>query len=157
MKSAFKSELKEWMKKILSPYCIDKCKDSCCDCSEKGEIHIDQGHQRLFQTDKLTGQKVRFSNEKINRPRLYKISDSWHFSGGLCPNYNPKTKSCLIYNQHPMCALFPLVKVKDAYFIVSSCELYKMDSDKEPLKSLILIFKKHKIRLFKEENNEDLT
>lgn len=148
MKSAFKIELKSWMKNVLSPYCIKLCKDSCCDCSKEGDILIDEGHEHLFKTFKLNGKKVPFSNKVLNKPHLYRDNlGKWHFTAGICPNYNPKDKKCMIHNQHPMCALFPLVKVDEGYKIFSTCGLSKMDINHEPLKSLIEICKKHGIKL----------
>jgi Fe-S-cluster containining protein len=155
MKSAFKTELKAWMNNVLSPYCMKTCKYSCCDCSKEGDIKIDVGHEHLFQTYKLNGRKVHFSNKhKAGKPYLYKdCFGQWHFTGGLCPNYNPKEKKCFIHNQHPMCALFPLAKKQEGYEIVSTCELSKMDIAQEPLKSLIEICKKHNVELILHDNN----
>ena len=148
MKSAFKTELKAWMKDVFSPYCMKSCKDSCCDCSKEGDIHIDAGYEHLFKTFKMNGQKVPYSNKFIKKSHLYKDnSGHWHFTFGLCPNYNPKDKKCMIHNQHPMCALFPLVKTEGGYRIVSTCELHKMDINQEPLKSLLELCEKHGIKL----------
>jgi Fe-S-cluster containining protein len=151
MKSAFKIELKAWMKNALSPYCIKSCKNSCCDCSKEGDILLDPGHEHLFKTFKLNGRKVPFRNDGFkNGPHLYKDNlGHWYFTGGICPNYDPKDKKCMIHNQHPMCALFPLVKEDGGYRIVSACGLHKMDINQEPLKSLIEIFKKHGLKLIK--------
>lgn len=148
MKSAFKIELKKWMKDMLSPHCIKSCKNSCCDCSKQGEIPIDFGHEKLFQTFKLTSQKVHFSDKNVKKPHLYKdYAGNWHFTAGLCPNYNPEDKKCMIHNQHPMCALFPLSKAEEGYKLVSACELHDMNIEQEPLKSLIGLFAKHNVKL----------
>jgi len=148
MKDKFKTEIKEWMKNVLSPYCLKECKNSCCDCTKEGGIPIDFGHEHLFKTFKIGGKKVHFSNDGKNGPHLYKDKHGrQHFTGGLCPNYDLKNKKCLIYNQHPMCALFPLGKTEEGYQLISACELNKMNPEKEPLKSLLAIFKKHGIIL----------
>jgi Fe-S-cluster containining protein len=149
MKSAFRTELKAWMKDVLSSYCMKSCKDSCCDCSNGEAIKIDKGHEHLFQAFKLNGRKVPFSDKSIKKPHLYKDNLDWYFTAGLCPNYNPKDKKCLIHNQHPMCALFPLVKKDEGYEIVSTCELSKMDMNQEPLKSLLELCGKHGIKLIR--------
>ena len=148
MKDKFKIELKAWMKNVLSPYCLKSCKNSCCDCSKEGDIKIDLGHEHLFKTFKRDGRKVPFSNTGKNGPHLYNDRlGQQYFTGGLCPNYNSRDKRCLIYNKHPMCALFPLGKTEEGYQLISACELHKMDAGKEPLKSLLEIFKKHGIIL----------
>ena len=152
MKSAFKIELKAWMKNVLSPYCLKSCKDSCCDCSKEGNIHIDSGHEHLFKTFKLNGKKVPFKNKclKIGNPHLYKDNlGHWYFTAGLCPNYNLKDKKCMIHNQHPMCALFPLEKTEEGYKIISVCGLYNGDMNQEPLKSLLELCKKHGFKLIR--------
>jgi hypothetical protein len=152
MEKGLKAELKAWRNNILSPYCLNSCKHSCCDCSIEGEIPIDRGFEHLFKTFKTTGKKVHFSNKtlKAGKPHLYWFDkDNLCFTGGLCPNYNPETKKCLIHNQHPMCALFPLEKTSEGYGIISACELYHMDWSQEPLKSLTEIFKKHGVKLMR--------
>jgi len=150
MKSAFKIGLKAWMRDSLSHYCLESCKDSCCDCSKAGDIHIDAGHEHLFKAFKMKGIKVPFMNISSKKPHLYKdYAGHWHFTSGICPNYNPETKKCMIHNQHPMCALFPLAKADEGYKIISACELGKMDANQEPLKSLLELCKKHGIELIK--------
>lgn len=150
----FIADLKIWQKEVLSPYCLKTCKNSCCDCSNEGVIHIDQGHEYLFKKFKMNGRSVPYRNfinpgSKINSPHLFRDkAGNWYFSGGLCPNYNPKDKKCMIHNQHPMCKLFPLVKEGEKeYKLVTSCELYKMDENKEPLKSLLEICHQNDIKL----------
>ena len=150
MKDEFKAELKKWMKTNLSPYCLNTCKDSCCECFNEECIYIDRGHEHLFKINKINGKKVCFTNKKLksNIPHLYKDkSGNWYFTGGTCPNYDSKNKKCMIYNKHPMCALFPLEETNKGYKIVNCCEINKMNASQEPLKSLVEIFKKHKIPL----------
>lgn len=149
MKDEFKTELKNWMKNSLSPYCLNSCKSSCCECFGEECIYIDKGHEHLFKTYRLNGKKVIFSNKKLksNIPHLYKDGLNWYFTGGTCPNYDPKNKKCIIYNKHPMCALFPLEKIDEGYKIIDCCEIYKMNLSQEPLKSLVEIFRKHRIPL----------
>jgi hypothetical protein len=151
MKNEFKIELKKWMKNSLSPYCLNSCKNSCCECFNDECIYIDRGYEHLFKTNKLNGKKVCFSNKKLkpNIPHLYKDGPDWYFTGGICPNYDSKNKKCMIYNQHPMCAIFPLEKIDEGYKIVDCCEIHKMDPSQEPLKSLFEIFKKNKMPLIR--------
>ena len=151
MKDEFITELKNWMKNSLSPYCLNSCKNSCCVCFNDECIYIDRGYEHLFKTNKLSGKKVRFSNKRLlsNIPHLYKDGMDWYFTGGICPNYDSKNKKCMIYNQHPMCAIFPLEKTDVGYKIVDCCEIYKMNPGQEPLKSLFEIFRKHNISLIK--------
>lgn len=150
MNKAFENELKIWMKNNLSPYCLTTCKDSCCDCTSEGFIPIDEGYENLFKTFKLSKRKVPFSNKitKKGKPHLYKDeAGNWYFTGSLCPNYDPKSKKCMIHNQHPMCTLFPLMRDNQDYKINSACELYKMNPNEEPMTSLIELCNKYNIKL----------
>ena len=154
MKSAFENELKIWMKNNLSPYCLTTCKDSCCDCSKEGFIPIDEGYEHLFKKFKIDRRTVPFSNKisKKGKPHLYKDEiGNWYYSGSFCPNYNPKDKKCMIHNQHPMCALFPLIKKEKEYQIVLACPLHKMEFNEEPLKSLFELCNKHGVKLCKQK------
>jgi len=155
MKSeAFERELQKWMKKTLNPYCLDECEVSCCE--GEGIIQIDKGYEYLFKTYGLTGKKVPIKNQNYKGPHLFKSKKTglWYFDGKACPNYDPKTKKCLIHNQHPRCALYPLLKTEkphEGYTLFSICSLHKLKEDQEPLKSLIKLCKKHGIKLFKED------
>ena len=147
----FEDELKIWMKKRLNPYCLNKCKQSCCDC--EGSVQIDYGYKHLFEKFRSTGKKVPIKPQKFKGPHLFKEKRTglWFFEGGACPNYDPKNKLCLIHNKYPRCTLFPLLKIKQGYMIFTTCALHQMNPDKEPLKSLIALCRKHKINLYAED------
>lgn len=153
LKSVFKVELNNWMQNVLSLYCLKTCKKSCCDC--EGAVKIDKGYEHLFQTYKLTGKKVPVKPMNSLGPHLFKFKEDnhWYFTGGACPNYNKENKKCLVHGQHPMCVLYPLIKIKDGYQIFSVCELHKLNFNQEPLKSLFLICKKYGLKLEKEKTN----
>ena len=149
----FEIELQEWMKNTLNPYCLNECKTSCCD--GEGVVQIDKGHEHLFKTYKLTGKKVPIKEQNSRGPHLFKSKDNglWYFDGKTCPNYDPKTKKCLIHHQYPRCALYPLLKTgkpHEGYTLFSLCSLHKLRENQEPLKSLIQLCKKHGFKLFKE-------
>ena len=137
----FNTDLKLWMTKKLNPYCLKKCRQSCCDC--EGHLEISPKYISLFKKYKLTNKKVPVEKKNFKGPHLYKDKKMWFFEGGACPNYDTLHKSCLIHNKYPRCALFPLLKTKHGYMIFSTCELHKMDLKKEPLKSLVVLFKKY--------------
>jgi len=151
----FEAELQEWMKDILNPYCLNECKISCCDC--EGAVQIDKGYEHLFKTYKLTGKEAPIKKQDFKGPHLFKNKDNgvWYFTGGTCPNYDSKNKKCLIHNQYPRCALYPLVKIgkpQEVYMLVSICSLHKLGDNQEPLKSLIQLCKKYGFKLFKEKS-----
>jgi len=154
MKSdTFERELQEWMKNTLSPYCLNECKISCCDC--EGTVQIDGGYEHLFKTYTLTGKKVLIKKQAQSGPHLFKSKDdgAWHFGGGSCPNYDAKNKRCLIHNEYPRCALYPIMKTENSwkeYTLFSVCSLHKLKENQEPLKSLIQLCKKHGFKLSKE-------
>lgn len=150
----FEKELQEWMKNTLSSYCLNECKVSCCDC--EGAVQIDRGYESLFQTYKLTGKKVPVEKQNFKGPHLFKskYNGLWYFEGGTCPNFDIKNKKCLIHNQYPRCALYPIVKTEkphEGYTLFSVCNLHKLKDNQEPLKSLIQLCKKHGFKLFKEK------
>ncbi len=149
-KNSFKLELNKWMETVLSPYCLKSCKKSCCDC--EGAVKIDKGYEHLFQTYKLTRKKVSVKPMHSIGPHLFKFKkdNHWYFEEGICPNYDSKNKKCLVHNQHPMCVLYPLVKINGNYSLFSVCELHKLNFNQEPLKSLFLLCKKYGIKLEKE-------
>jgi Fe-S-cluster containining protein len=149
----FEKELQEWMKNTLNPYCLNECKILCCDC--EGEVQINKGYEHLFKTYKLTGKKVPIKKENYRGPRLFKSKHDglWYFSGGACPNFDPKNKKCLIHNKYPRCTLYPLMKTEkpdEGYMLFSICSLHKLKEDQEPLKSLIQLCHKHGFKLSKE-------
>jgi Fe-S-cluster containining protein len=150
----FEKELQEWMKNTLNPYCLNECKISCCDC--EGAIQIDKGYEHLFETYKLTGEKVSITKKTRGLPHLFKSKHNglWYFWGRACPNYDPKNKKCLIHNQYPRCALYPLIKIGktgDKYVLSYVCGLHKLKENQEPLKSLIQLCKKHNVKLSKQK------
>jgi Fe-S-cluster containining protein len=172
----FERELQEWMKNTLNPYCLGECKISCCDCG--GTIQIDKGYEHLFKIYRLTGKKVPIQKQTRGEPHLFKSKDNglWYFWGKTCPNYDAKNKKCLIHNEYPRCALYPIVKKtlydssggflddpkskrfmdiktgkpNEGYTLFSVCSLHKLKENQEPLKSLIQLCKKHGFKLFKE-------
>ena len=148
---AFEKELQEWMKNGLSRYCLDECEVSCCE--GEGLIQIDKGYEHLFKTYKLTGKKVPIKDQNSKKPYLFKSKKTglWYFDGDACPNFDPKTKKCLIHNKYPRCALYPLVKTGKGYTIFSICSLHRLKNNQEPLKSLIKLCKKYKVLLLKED------
>ena len=151
-KELFEKELQEWMNTTLNPYCLNECKISCCDC--EGAVQIDKGYEHLFKTYKLTGKAVPVKNQNESGSYLFKNEENglWYFWGGACPNYDPKNKKCLIHGQYPRCKLYPLEKTgKEDYTLFSICSLHKLKADQEPLKSLILLCKKHGFKLYKEK------
>lgn len=149
----FKSELQAWMKNTLSPYCLNECKTSCCDCD--GVVQIDRGYEYLFKTNKLTGKKIPSKKQAHKGAHLFQIQNKgvWYFSGAACPNYDPNNKKCLIHNQYPRCALYPIVKNEDekGYTLFSVCSLHKLKETQEPLKSLIELCEKYGLKLVKEK------
>jgi hypothetical protein len=150
----FESELQEWMKNTLSPYCLNECKISCCDC--EGIIQINKGYEHLFKTYRLTGEEVPIKEQGSQGEHLFKSKQDglWYFQGCACPNYDAKNKKCLIHNQYPRCALYPIVKAekpKKGYTLFSVCSLHKLKENQEPLKSLIQLCKKHGFKLSKEK------
>jgi Fe-S-cluster containining protein len=148
--NAFEKDLQKWMKKNLSPYCLDECGVSCCE--GEGLIQIDKGYEKLFKTFRLSGKKVPIQGKNSKKPYLFqsKKTGLWYFDGDACPNFDPKNKRCLIHNQYPRCKLYPLLKTGKGYTIFSVCSLHRLGENQEPLKSLIQLCKKHKVRLFKE-------
>lgn len=148
----FEKELQEWMNNTLNPYCLKECKISCCSC--EGAVQIDKGYEHLFQTYKTTGKKVEVRKQNFKGPHLFKskYNGLWYFEGGACPNYDSKSKKCLIHGQYPRCSMYPIVKSekKGEYLLFSICSLHKMKEDEEPLKSLINLCKKHGLKLKKE-------
>lgn len=147
----FEQELQKWMQEVLSPYCLNECKISCCDC--EGTIKINKGYEHLFKTNKLTGEKIPVKEQNSIGAHLFEYKGVWYFGGKTCPNYDVKAKKCLIHNEYPRCALYPLVKNKSGYMIFSVCSLHKLKENQEPLKSLIQLCKKHNLKLFKEKSN----
>lgn len=150
----FEKELQKWMKETLNPYCLNECKISCCDC--EGSVQIDPGYEYLFKKYRLTGKKVPVKKQDYKGPHLFKSKNNglWYFSGKACPNYDIKNKKCLIHNQYPRCALYPIVKNEnqnEGYTLFSVCSLHKMNEDKEPLKSLIALCRKYGFKLTKEK------
>ena len=148
MTKFFELELQDWMTNNLSPYCLNKCEHSCCDC--EGHLEISPKYIHLFETYKLTGKKVPLKSKNFNGPHLHKSGNMWFFEGGACPNFDAKNKLCLIHNKYPRCSFFPLLKTKHGYMLFSTCELHYMNVEKEPLKSLLVIFKKHGESLYLE-------
>ena len=150
----FENELKEWMNHTLSPYCLNECKTSCCDC--EGVIQIDKGYEHLFKTYKITGEKVLSKKENPNGPHLFKRKENglMYFEGKTCPNFDPKNKKCLIHNEYPRCELYPIMKSEnpeEGYLLFSVCSLHKLKESQEPLKSLIELCRKHGFKLTKEK------
>jgi len=149
----FEKELQEWMKNTLSPYCLNECKISCCDCG--GTIQIDKGYEHLFKIYRLTGKKVPIKKQSHRAPHLFNSerNNLWYFCGKTCPNYDTRNKKCLIHNEYPRCTLYPILrtgKPKEGYTLFSVCSLHKLKENQEPLKSLIQLCKKHGFKLFKE-------
>jgi len=150
----FEKELQQWMKDKLNPYCLGECKTSCC--SGEGSVQIDRGYENLFETFKLTGKKVAVGKFGDKNAHLFKSKENglWYFEGGACPNFDEKNKKCLIHNQYPRCAIYPIVKTgkpHGGYTLFSICELSRLKDNQEPLKSLIELCKKHGFKLFKEK------
>ena len=137
------------MANSLSHYCLNDCKDSCCKLSP---IEIDKGYEHLFKIFRLSEEKVPIrTRETAKDPCLFQddYSKTWYFKGDACPNYNSENKQCFVHNQHPMCSLFPLIyPSENSYSLSKSCEVHMMFPDKEPLKSLIMLCKKHDISLY---------
>lgn len=150
---AFEKELQEWMKITLSPYCLNECKISCCDC--EGSVQIDRGYEHLFKIYRMTGEKVEIKKQNSAGPHLFRSKQNGllYFTGKACPNYDTKNKKCLIHNEYPRCTLYPLVKTEkpNEYLLFSVCGLHKLKENQEPLKSLIILCKKHGFKLIKEE------
>jgi Fe-S-cluster containining protein len=147
MKS-FESDLKKWMDNSLSHYCLNDCRGSCCKLSP---IEIDKRQVHLFKTFRLTGEKVPIKTRDAKGPCLFQddYPKIWYFKGEQCPNYNPENRQCFVHNQHPMCSLFPLIyPSENSYSLSRACEIHMMFPDKEPLKSLIMLCKKHDITLY---------
>jgi hypothetical protein len=133
---------------------LNECKISCCDC--EGAVQIDKGYEHLFKTYKTTGEKVKMKKQNSPGPHLFKrkYNGLWYFCGGPCPNYDLKNKKCLIHNEYPRCALYPIVKTSrphEGYTLFSICSLYALKENQEPLKSLIQLCKKHGFKLFREK------
>jgi len=147
MKKSFNAVLKVWMANSLSRYCLNECRRTCC----QGQIRIDKGYEKLFNKFKVTGKEVPLRPENYKGPHLFKDKSNiqWYFKVGLCPNYHPATKYCLVHNKHPMCSVFPLEKVSDdKYYLSPFCELYGMLRNEKPLQDLILLCKKEHITLY---------
>lgn len=151
-KLLFQEELQSWMKNTLNPYCLNECKVSCCE--GEGSVEIYPGYEHLFQTNKINNKKIPIKKENSKGEGLFKskITGNWHFEGGPCPNYDSKNKKCLIHNQYPRCALYPLMETETGYMLFSICSLHKMSNNEEPLKSLLTLLKKYNLKLEKQED-----
>jgi hypothetical protein len=150
----FEKELQEWMKTTLSPYCLNECKSSCCDGD--GTIQIDKGYEHLFKTFKLTGKPIPLKNNANGESHLFrnKQNGNWYFSGKTCPNFDPKSKKCLVHNKYPRCELYPLIKTgrpNKGYTLFSVCSLHKLQENQEPLRSLVMLCKKYGFKFYKEK------
>ncbi|MEA3430913.1 MAG: YkgJ family cysteine cluster protein [Nanoarchaeota archaeon] len=131
-------DIEQWKKEYLSPYCLTKCKDTCCDLSLM---------EMLLTFEEL----VTLLGNVPDNSAKYKISKEYYmFDEGICPQYDKTTRLCKIHNIRPKgCRVYPLhvPDIENSFIEVRPfCQLSESDPE---FKELEKIATAHGLKVYK--------
>jgi len=139
-------ELEDWQKNYLSPFCLKKCAESCCN-REKTRVLMDENQLReAYGMNSMevildTDEHVMAGTYKKGI-RMYWVATYQSRKKPYCPAYNPKTKECKIENNKPeMCKSYPVHLEGKVIELSSKCHAAKTNSTaKKKLIEIIQIY-----------------
>lgn len=137
-------DIKEWMQKSLSAYCLNKCNTICCD------------YEFIVGSESIKFMREAGMKLKPVATPAYGYFLFYQKPEGRCPFYDSNARRCSEH-ENPLrpraCREFPISLYENEKIVLlfETCELAGMEVKESPLNELLEICKKHGFQFAVEE------
>lgn len=119
-KEIVKDAIAVWKRDVLSPYCLKRCKESCCYLSKGRIITNEAGLKALIGREELDAEtlEAHLESPRVRLPLLDdedEVSAEYFYEEDPCQQFNPQTRRCRIHedpNRPDVCSFYPVAYVE---------------------------------------------